>query len=156
MPASRRLLTLVVAALALAAPAVATNGMYMPGYGPETVGRGGANLAISDRSLALNFNPAGITQLQGNHLHVSASLLMPSLEFENMVNEPLEAESRIFPLPNVAYVRGGKESPWTFGVGLLAQGGMGATFENMNTFFGTSDAAVWRSSTSTARRSGRI
>ena len=117
----------------------ATNGMYLTGYGPETVGRGGANLAISDRVLALNFNPAGIGQLQGNHLSYSLSVLAPGLDNENLVNSPTDAENRYFPLPAIAYVRGSKDSPWTWGVGFLAQGGMGATFEEYDTLFGTRD-----------------
>lgn len=127
--------------LALLAPPVtrATNGMFLTGYGAETLGRAGANLAISDRSLALNFNPAGIAQLQGNHLTASLSVLAPSLEFQNMINRPIQGEDRYFPLPAVAYVRGGKETRWTWGVGMLAQGGMGATFNDQNTFFGTRD-----------------
>ena len=120
-------------------PAAATNGMYLTSYGAESAGRGGANLAISDRTLALNFNPAGIAQLQGNHVSVNLSLLAPSLTFENMVNPTTDAQNRIFPLPAFAYVRAGRETPWSWGVGFLAQGGMGATFENLNTFFGTRD-----------------
>ena len=130
---------LLAALIALPAMLHATNGMYLIGYGPETVGRGGANLAISDRTLAVNFNPAGISQLQGNHLSASLSLLAPSLEFANMLNDNVAAEDRIFPLPALAYVRGGKESNWSWGLGLVAQGGMGATFEDLNTFFGTRD-----------------
>jgi long-chain fatty acid transport protein len=125
--------------LSSAGPAGATNGMYLIGYGPETVGRGGANLAISDRTLAINFNPAGISQLQGNHLSASLSLLVPSLEFENGMNPATDAEDSVFPLPAVAYVRGGKETRWAWGVGLVAQGGMGAEFRGLNTPFGTRD-----------------
>ncbi len=142
MHSKTRLLTIAaVFAALLAVPAglEATNGMYLTGYGPETVGRGGANLAISDRVLALNFNPAGIGQLQGNHLSYSLSMLAPGLDNENLINQPNDARDRYFPLPAIAYVRGGKETPWTWGVGFLAQGGMGATFEEFDTFFGTRD-----------------
>jgi long-chain fatty acid transport protein len=45
----------------------------------------------------------------------------------------------VFPLPAVAYVRGAKDSRWSWGVGLVAQGGMGAEFENLATPFGTRD-----------------
>jgi long-chain fatty acid transport protein len=113
--------------------------MYLVGYGPETVARGGANLAISDRTLALNFNPAGISQLQGNHFSVSLSTLAPSLEGENGLNRLTDAENRLFFLPAFAYVRAGKDTRWSWGVGFLAQGGMGATFEGLNTPFGTRD-----------------
>lgn len=129
----------VLALLALPTPVHATNGMYMTGYGAETMGRGGANLAISDRSLALNFNPAGIGQLQGNHFTVNLAVLAPSLEYRNSVNDAIQGDDRYFPLPALAYVRSGKDTRWSWGVGFLAQGGMGATFRHENTFFGTQD-----------------
>ncbi len=133
------LLAALTAGLLMPAPLPATNGMYLTAYGAEAAGRAGANLAIADRTLALNTNPAGITQLQGNHGTLSLTLLAPSLQFDNLVNAPLDGEDQVFPLPAFAFVRGGKETPWSYGVGLLAQGGMGAHFKNMNTFFGTRD-----------------
>ncbi len=126
--------------LLAAAPALqATEGMYLVGYGAESIGRGGANLAVSDRSLAINFNPAGISQLQGRHYSLSLAVLAPSLDFENMVNGPIGGEDTFFPLPAFAYVRGAKDSPWSWGIGFVAQGGMGAEFRDVNTFFGTRD-----------------
>ncbi len=141
MTTSRALPLMLAATLALVAPAAmwATNGMYMTGYGAETMGRGGVNLAISDRTLALNFNPAGISQLQGNHFSVNLSLLAPTLKYENVINSEFDGKDSFFPLPSLAYVRGSKDSPWTWGIGFIAQGGMGATFEQENTFFGTVD-----------------
>jgi long-chain fatty acid transport protein len=138
LPAAASILALL-AGITAAAPAAATNGMYLVGYGPETVARGGANLAISDRTLALNFNPAGISQLQGNHFSVSLSTLAPSLEEENGLNDLTGAKDRLFFLPAFAYVRSGKDTKWSWGAGFLAQGGMGATFEDVNTPFGTRD-----------------
>ena len=139
----RRITAILVIGAALAlcagAPALATNGMYMVGYGAETIGRGGANIAISDRSLALSFNPAGIAQLQGNHATLNISVLNPSLEYENMLNGPVKSESASFPMPAFSYVRGSKESPWSWGVGLIGIGGMGAHFKGLNTPFGTVD-----------------
>jgi len=130
---------LLPVAFCITAPARATNGMYLVGYGAETTGRAGANLAISDRSLALNFNPAGLSQLQGQHWTANLSLLAPSLKFQNGLNSSTDAEDRLFPLPALAYVRAGRETPWSWGVGFVGQGGMGATFKNLNTPFGTRD-----------------
>jgi len=123
----------------LAAPLAATNGMYLIGYGAETIGRGGANLAIADRSLALNFNPAGIAQLQGDHFTANLSVLAPDLNYRNMANSSVDAQSRYFGMPSLAWVRSGKETRWAYGLGLVAQGGMGASFQNQNTYFGTRD-----------------
>ena len=128
-----------VVAMAAPWPAHGTNGMYLIAYGAEAAGRAGANLAISDRTLALNFNPAGISQLQGRHYSLNLALLAPSLEMENMANPPTSGEDNLFPLPAFAYVRGAKDSPVTWGIGLVAQGGMGAEFRSLNTFFGTQD-----------------
>lgn len=139
MTAGTRRLIAGLAAAALATAAHATNGLYLTAYGAEALGRAGANIAISDRTLGLNANPAGIAQLQGNHYTASLAVLAPSLEFENMVNAPTGAEDRYFPLPAFAWVRGGKETRWAYGVGFLAQGGMGATFDGLNTFFGSQD-----------------
>ena len=82
----RNALTGITLSLAAAVAVHATNGLYLTGYGPEELGRGGANLAVSDRSLGLNSNPAGIAQLQGDHFTASLAVLAPTLEFENMVN----------------------------------------------------------------------
>ena len=113
-------------------PAWATNGMYLAGYGAEASGRGGANIAIADRALGLQSNPAGITQLQGNHFSVDIQVLMPDLDYSDPFGNSIEGENRMFPMPSISYVRGGMGSKWTWGIGLFSQGGMGATFEGYN------------------------
>ena len=138
-PSRRYLVTVLLLAGLVPSVALATNGMYLTGYGAESIGRGGANLAISDRSLAINFNPAGISQLQGNHLTYSLSILAPMMEHDNLANPVTDAEDQLFPLPAITYVRGSQDSPWSWGIGFVAQGGMGARYKDLNTFFGTRD-----------------
>jgi long-chain fatty acid transport protein len=129
--------------LAVHAPAGATNGMYLAGYGSEAAGRGGTNIAIADRALGLQSNPAGIAQLQGNHLSVDLQLLMPKLRYYgDPFGNDIDAESKVFPMPSLSYVRGGHETRWTWGVGLISQGGMGAEFQGYNTPFGTVDQTM--------------
>jgi long-chain fatty acid transport protein len=122
------------------APAHATNGMYLAGYGSEAAGRGGTNIAISDRALGLQANPAGIAQLQGSHLSLDLQLLMPTLSYYgDPLGNDLDANDQVFPMPSISYVRGGRGSAWTWGLGLISQGGMGATFDGYRTPFGTVD-----------------
>ena len=124
----------------LAAPAYATNGMYLAGYGSEAAGRAGTNLAIADRALGLQANPAGIAQLQGQHLSVDLQLLAPTLRYGgDPFGNAIDGKSNIFTMPSISYVRGNGKSPWTYGLGLISQGGMGATFEGYRTPFGTTD-----------------
>ncbi len=133
------LLGAVLTAALVPLPALATNGMYLVGYGAETTGRAGANIAVADRTLALNTNPAGTSQMQGRHYSMNLSVLAPELSSGNAANSSLQAEDSYFPLPAIGYVSSRHDSKWTWGLGLVAQGGMGATFENANTFFGTRD-----------------
>jgi long-chain fatty acid transport protein len=137
--ALRTICVLVGLALAVT-PSWATNGMYLAGYGSEAAGRAGANLAIADRALGLQANPAGIAQLQGQHLSVDLQVLMPHLAYGgDPFGNRIEGEDRAFAMPSVSYVRGAMGSPWTWGIGLISQGGMGATFQGYRTPFGTTD-----------------
>lgn len=141
----RRLRILLPIALVAGAsvPALATNTMFLAGYGTEAMGRAGAGIAVADRALGLQFNPAGISQLQGNHYSIDFQILMPDLGLQNyqgsLIANRLDGETRRFYMPSVAYVRGSKDSKWSFGLGLVSQGGMGATFQGQNTAFGTVD-----------------
>ena len=51
--------------LALAAPAWATNGMNMISFGGQEAGMAGASLGVSDNPVAMNNNPAGLSQIKG-------------------------------------------------------------------------------------------
>ena len=131
---------LLAAVLAIPSAAMATNGMYLAGYGTEANGRGGTDIAIADRALGLQSNPAGIAQLMGNHFTVDLQILMPDLDYGgDFFGNNLEGENNQFFMPTFSYVRGGKETKWTWGIGMVSQGGMGAEFRGYNTPFGTTD-----------------
>ena len=133
---------LVALTLSLPVQALATNGMYLAGYGSEAAGRGGANIAVADGALGLQANPAGIARLDGQHLGVALQLLAPSLQFRyagDSSGKAMDGEGKIFPMPALSYARGGKDAKWAWGLGLISQGGMGATFKKFSTPFGTTD-----------------
>jgi len=136
---AKRCLSALPLVLLMAAPAFATDGMYLAGYGAEAAGRAGTNLAVADRALGLQANPAGIAQLQGQHLSIDGQFLVPKLDYSDPSGNALAAKSNVFAMPSIAYVRGSKNSPWTLGLALISQGGMGATFESYQTPFGTKD-----------------
>lgn len=124
----------------VAAPAMATNGMYLAGYGSQAAGRGGANLGVADNALGLQSNPAGIMHVQGRELDLDAQFLAPSLEYGgDPFGNALDGKSRLFAMPAISYVKGYPNQNWTWGIALISQGGMGATFEDFATPFGTTD-----------------
>lgn len=138
----RALAALFLLALA-SAPAQATNGMYLAGYGSEAAGRGGANLAVADNALGLQANPAGIMHIRGSELNLDAQFLAPSLRYGgDPLGNSMDGKSKLFAMPAISYVRGYPDSPWSWGIALISQGGMGATFEAYATPFGTTDGTT--------------
>jgi long-chain fatty acid transport protein len=136
----RRVLTATILLALSSAPALATNGMYLAGYGSEPAGRGGANLAVADHALGLQANPAGIEHIRGRELCIDAQFLAPSLKYDgDPFGNAMDGKSKLFAMPAISYVKGYPESPWSWGIALISQGGMGATFENYATPFGTTD-----------------
>jgi long-chain fatty acid transport protein len=108
----------------------ATNGMNMIGYGARMSAMGGASLGMSGDTNLMNTNPAGISTIKSRRIDAGLGLLMPAVNYKNDLND-VDSESSIFPLPSIGYVHGGTGSPWTFGIGFYAQGGMGATYEDV-------------------------
>lgn len=123
----------------LAVNAYATNGMNMISYGGAAAGMAGASLGISDDVSAMNNNPAGLTQIKKGEVGFGVSLLMPNLTHKDMMGNNKDGESAIFPLGMLAYAHRLGNSPLVLGLGVFAQGGMGAEFTNLTTAFGTKD-----------------
>lgn len=136
----RRVLAASVLLVLTSAPAFATNGMYLAGYGSQSAGRGGANLAVAENALGLQSNPAGIMHIRGREIDVDAQFLAPSLKYGgDPLGNRMDGKSKVFAMPAISYVKGYADQPWTWGIALISQGGMGATFEKYATPFGTTD-----------------
>lgn len=132
--------TLLLAAMVvLPSAALATNGMNMIAYGPQATGMGGASQGVSDNAVAMNNNPAGLTQIKGQQLIVGLGFLMPSISHRDSMNGSVDGENAINPLPTLAYAISLGPN-WTLGLGVFAQGGMGADYKNLNTAFGSVDS----------------
>lgn len=132
-------LTIAMALLVLPGAALATNGMNMISYGGQEAGMAGASLGVSDNAMAMNNNPAGLTQIKGKELIVGLSLLMPVLSHSDAMNGSVDGETAYFPLPTLAYAQRLGSTGLVLGLGVFAQGGMGADFKNLTTAFGSVD-----------------
>ncbi|MBI5017864.1 MAG: outer membrane protein transport protein [Deltaproteobacteria bacterium] len=118
---------------------LATNGMNMIGYGAVSSSMGGASLAGVDNPSAMNINPAGLCECSSPELDGGLSLLMPFLQHEDNLGNDEKAEQKYFPLPLLTFSSPIKGLPLTWGIGLFAQGGMGAEYKDLNTPFGGTD-----------------
>lgn len=123
-------LTAAAAALAAALPALATNGMNMEGYGPISTGMGGASQAIDHGTAAMAQNPATLALMTSpSRLDVALGILGPRIE--SSVSTPMgtmssESDGTSYIMPALGYVR--RTGPWTYGIGVFAQGGMGTEY----------------------------
>lgn len=138
----KRLVRLAGAAailLALATPAGATNGLNMTSFGGQEAGMAGASLGVSDNAAAMNNNPAGLTQIKGNEATVGLAVLMPELKHKDQFGNDTDGKDNLYLLPTLAYAYHPKDNPWTIGLGVFSQGGLGTEFNNLKTAFGTTD-----------------
>lgn len=121
------MISLAVALILTAASAFATHGTRMVGFNAKTVGRGGTGFSVFDNSALMMTNPAGIAFLNHRSLDGNFSLMIPDLHFTNSINDR-EGETNYFPIVALGYVDPMKETPWSWGIGVFTQGGMGADF----------------------------
>ena len=127
-----RLTAAVVAGLALlGAPALATNGMNMEGYGPIAVGMGGASMAYDNGTAAVMNNPATLGAIEDGawRLDVAFGRLGPTVEAN--ITTPggvlgADSDGTAYYMPALGLIT--KRGALTYGFGVFAQGGMGTEF----------------------------
>lgn len=121
-------LALAVAAAVAAPGAFATNGMNMQGYGPIAYGMGGASMAYDNGTAATMNNPATLGLMAaGDRLDVAVGYLGPKVDISAGGGTMLaDSSANTFWMPAVGWAR--KSGALTYGFGMFAQGGMGATY----------------------------
>jgi len=115
----------------LTAPAWATNGMNLEGYGPVAAAMGGASLAYDNGTAATMNNPATLAwSPAGVRLDLALGLLGPRVDAVLVMpgaQRVAESQSRAFFMPAAGIFS--KRGRLGFGLGLYAQGGMGTEYE---------------------------
>ena len=130
----------LLAGLVLPSNAVATNGLNQIGFGPESVGMGGADLAVARDTSALNTNPAGLVQIRDPRLDLGFAVGdMGDIRHRDVFGNDVNNDNRYPRLGNTGYARRLESWPVTVGIGLFAQGGTGNAYRNLTTAFGTQD-----------------
>ncbi|UVW29303.1 OmpP1/FadL family transporter [Massilia sp. H6] len=117
---------ILLASIGATAPVHATNGMSLEGYGPISTGMGGISQAIEHGTAAMMANPATLALIPAESLlEIALGELGPRIEVSGggMTARSL---GRSYVMPAVGYVR--RAHAWTYGVGVFAQGGMGAEY----------------------------
>lgn len=118
----------LLAVAGISAPAFATNGMNMEGYGPVATGMGGASFAYDNGTAGMINNPAtlGFMKSGTSRLDVAIGGLHPDVVSKmNGVPDAVSGGDAYY-MPAAGYVR--KDGKLTYGVGMMAQGGMGTEY----------------------------
>ena len=114
--------------LTASAGAWATNGMALEGYGPEAAAMGGASMAYDNGVAAVANNPATLGLMTGeSRLDIALGTLGPRIN-ASAGGGAMSADSsaKLFLMPAIGYAR--RSGPFTYGVGLFGQGGMGTEY----------------------------
>lgn len=96
--------------------------------GPRAIGMGGAFVGVADDTTSIFHNPAGMTQLQGNHnIQMGADTLITGLKYTPPAAPTEESEKNYIPVPTFGYVNN-QLKILSFGVGVFFPHGSGGKF----------------------------
>jgi len=117
----------LLAVAGISVPAFATNGMNMEGYGPIATGMGGASMAYDNGNAGLINNPATLTLVKSGTSRFAVALggLGPDID-SSMPGASKHSDGKGYLMPAVGYTR--KDGGITWGIGMMAQGGMGTEY----------------------------
>ncbi len=99
-------------------------GFRLPNQDPEAIARGNAFVATADDPAAIYYNPAGITQLDGQNASAGLYLISASTKFESPTGATGQTRSEFQAVPQFYYVDAPKDFPLAFGVGVYVPFGL--------------------------------
>lgn len=138
-PPRRRGLCLLVLLTAQSA-AQASNGLNLVGFGAESLGMGSADIAVARDSVAVNINPAGLTQIESRRFD---GYIVPFYSFgvaHGDANNPKDDIDNPFGIfSGFSYAQKALRPDLTFGFGVFLTGGTGLAYEDLDTGLGTRD-----------------
>jgi long-chain fatty acid transport protein len=142
MPAIARASGLLVT-LACSSLAHAANGLNLIGVSTESIGMGGADVAVARDTFALNSNPAGLTQINARQLDVAFGVVYRlDVSHEDGLGNDAQSSIDYVPVGSFGYAASTGDGGPTWGIGLFAQGGAGYEYQNLITAIGTRDDLI--------------
>lgn len=101
-------------------------GSRIPNQDAEAIGRGNAFVATADDPAAIYYNPAGITQLDGQNVQVGSLFYLGiDADYKSPSGQVTQNKRNIIPVPQLDYAFTPKGQPFSFGLGVYAPFGLG-------------------------------
>lgn len=129
-----------------ATPAFATNGMNLEGYGAKSMAMGGTGSAYDTGNSAVMNNPATLGFMKEGTSEIGFGIrgLHPDISLDNNgITDKSDATA--FFMPSMSYMR--RDGRITWGVAMLAQGGMGTDYGSDSPLF--KSGMSWNTGTNT-------
>src|SRR5438270_490154 len=101
----------LLAALTLAAISAQAVGFRLPNQDPEAIARGNAFAATADDPSAIYYNPAGITQLEGQSVRAGVYAVTPGIDYTSPTGLKASVKSDTVFVPQIYYVVSPKDFP---------------------------------------------
>lgn len=125
----------LLAGLSMVSPvAYATNGMNLEGYGAKSHALGGTSMAYDTGNSAVMNNPATLGMMEDGSQEIGIGIrgLHPDVNLE-YYGVSAKSDGDAYYMPSLSYMRRDGDISW--GVAILAQGGMGTEYGKNNPLF---------------------
>jgi len=109
-------------------------GFRLPNQDPEAIARGNAFAATADNPSAIYYNPAGMTQLEGDNIRVGLYVISADTEFTSMNGATAKTDTALQAVPQIYYVHSFTNAPISIGLGIYAPYGLSLDWGNHSPF----------------------
>ena len=113
------------AALLFIAVDVRAVGLRLPNQDPEAIARGNAFAATADNPSAIYYNPAGITQLEGDQVRAGLYLISADTKYTSPTGAEAHTDTGFQVVPQLYYTHSFQDVPLSLGLGVYAPYGLG-------------------------------
>src|SRR5258705_3608257 len=109
-------------------------GFRLPNQDPEGIARGNAFAASADNPSAIYYNPAGITQLEGQQARAGLYLISADTDYTSPSGAKAHTDRTIQAVPQLYYVNSLQSLPISLGFGVYAPYGLGLDWGTTSPF----------------------
>ncbi len=136
-------------------PGLQAGGFRLPDQDARATARGEAFVATADNPSAIYYNPAGMTQLQGNNVRGGVYGLYLDSSYHSPSGGEFDNQKDLHAVPQFFYTYGPEELPLAFGVGVYSPYGLSSKWpqdtgfrtvatEGSLTYLTANPAVAWR------------
>ena len=109
-------------------------GFRLPNQDPEAIARGNAFVATADNPSAIYYNPAGITQLEGDNIRAGIYVISADTKFTSPGGATAQTDTSLQTVPQIYYVHSFSNAPISLGLGVYAPYGLSLDWGNNSPF----------------------